>query len=92
MFDNGGRNWESVRRSLGKISKAQYQIDSEPVKEKSLHWAPYRAGPNPRQFGKSELDKMLEVKVIEMAETEWAGPVVFALRKDGSLRFHVDYR
>ena len=30
--------------------------------------------------------------VVEPSESEWASPIVFALKKDGSLRFFVDYR
>lgn len=35
---------------------------------------------------------MLEVGVIELAETKLAAPIVFASMKDGFLRFYVDYR
>lgn len=35
---------------------------------------------------------MLEMKVIEPAETEWDAPIVLAAKKDGSLRFCAYYR
>lgn len=35
---------------------------------------------------------MLEVKVIEPTEAEWAAPIRFAPMGDGSLRFCLDYQ
>ena len=53
---------------------------------------PYRAGPTPREHAKKEVDKMLDAGVIELYMSEWAAPVVFAPKKDGSLRFCIDHR
>lgn len=35
---------------------------------------------------------MLEQKVIEPAQTEWAAPRILATKKDGIIRFYVDNR
>lgn len=35
---------------------------------------------------------MLEADVIEPAISEWVAPIMFALKKDGSLQFCIDYR
>lgn len=36
--------------------------------------------------------KDIKMVVIEMAETKWAASIVFAPKRDGSLRFVPDYR
>lgn len=41
---------------------------------------------------KKEMDKMLQVGVIEPTCCEWGSPIVLAMERDGTLRFCVDYR
>lgn len=45
-----------------------------------------------KKFLAVEVDRMLTEEVIEPATTEWAPPNVFAPKKDGSLRFSIDYK
>ena len=76
---------------LGKISVTEHRIklkdDAQPV-----HLQPYRAGPKAREFEQTEVRRMMEDGVIEHAQSEWASPVVIVAKKDGSLRFCIDYR
>jgi len=78
--------------NLGTISAVKHRIDLDPPDSQPVHSAPYRAGPATRQLEKNEIDKMLGMGVIEPAQTEWASPIVFAPKKDGAMRFCVDYR
>ena len=77
--------------TLGEIRVTEHKID---LKEGSEPYAqnPYRAGPKAREFEAQEIDRMLKAGVIEPAQSEWASPVVLVPKKDGTLRFCVDYR
>ena len=86
------KKYESMwNGSLGKISVTEHRIqlkdDAQPV-----HLQPYRAGPKAREFETAEVQRMLDNDVIEPAVSEWAAPVVIVSKKDGSLRFCIDYR
>lgn len=58
----------------------------------SIHWASFRAGPKVREFEHVQILRMLEQNVAEQATTEWTALIVFVLKKDGTLRFSVNYR
>ncbi len=76
---------------LGDISVTEHHIDlvdgARPFKTQ-----PYRAGPKARELVQFEIDKQLEAGVIEPSMSEWAAPVLFVPKKDGKLRFCIDYR
>lgn len=77
--------------SLG-MNKYRQTLDRTSTRKKPVQFTPYRAGQKARDFEKSEIDEMLETKVIELAEMEWATAIVFASKKDGSPRLCVDYQ
>ena len=76
---------------LGDIKIAEHSID---LKEdaKPFRSAPYRSGPKTRELEEFELKKQLDAGVIEPTVSEWGAPVLFVPKKDGRLRFCVDYR
>ncbi|XP_021346938.1 uncharacterized protein LOC110446222, partial [Mizuhopecten yessoensis] len=58
---------------------------------------PVRVKPYPLPFStretiKKEIDKMLEMKVIESSNSPYAAPVVIVKKKDGTNRFCIDFR
>ena len=77
---------------IGQITVAKHRIDLVDEGMRPIHAHPYRAGPKRRELEKAELDNMLKEGIAEPATTEWASPIVFAPKKDGTLRFCVDYR
>ncbi|CDF37529.1 unnamed protein product [Chondrus crispus] len=76
---------------LGKIGATKHRIELEPG-ARQIYKAPYPAGPTAREKEKTEIDRMLRAGVIEPATAEWASPVVFVRKKEGTMRFCVDYR
>ena len=75
---------------LGEFKEIKHQIntaDAKPVKQ--------RMRKTPLGFAteeKAHLDKMLKAKVIEPSKSEWASAPVLIRKRDGSVRWCIDYR
>ena len=52
----------------------------------------YRYSQKEQQAIQAEVDKLLTLDVIEPSKSPWSAPVVLVKKKDGSLRFCIDYR
>ena len=76
---------------IGKIGATKHCIELKSG-ARPIYQAPYRAGPIAREKEKTEIDRLLRAGVIEPTSAEWASPVVFVPKKDGTMRFRVDYR
>ena len=75
---------------MGRATMVEHHIKTgnhPPIKQ-----APRRLAPHRRALVDVEVDKMLESGVIEAAGGPWAAPVVLVKKKDGTMRFCVDYR
>ena len=53
---------------------------------------PYRYSQVENQIIDREVDKMLEYNIIQESESPWCSPVVLVRKKNGKIRFCVDYR
>jgi transposase InsO family protein len=75
---------------LGRTSVVQHDIDTgntHPIRQ------PHRRLPMAQQeVCDKEIQSMLDKGVIERGQSPWASPVVLVKKKDGSVRFCVDYR
>lgn len=60
--------------------------------DKPIYKPPYKTGPSESALIKSELDAMLEAGVIRPSRSPYSSPVLLVKKKDGSVRFCVDYR
>ncbi|PIK62875.1 Retrovirus-related Pol polyprotein from transposon [Apostichopus japonicus] len=75
---------------LGRTGIVKHGIatgDARPIRQ-----APRRMPFHQRVQAQAEVDKMLEEGVISPSNSAWASPVVLVKKKDGSIRFCIDYR
>ena len=75
---------------MGRTDVVQHEIDtgdSKPVRQ-ALRPQPLAMLP----MIDEQLDEMLQLKIISPSCSEWASNVVMVKKKDGSLRFCIDYR
>ena len=75
---------------LGRTDKLEHRIftgDASPRRQRVR-----RIPPSRRKEVQELLTGMLKNKVIQPSNSPWASPVVLVRKKDGSLRFCVDYR
>ena len=75
---------------LGHTNIEEHRIDTgnaTPIKQQ-----PRRLPLSKRQAERDEVQRMLKSDVIEPSSSPWASPIVMVTKKDGSIRFCVDYR
>ncbi|CAF1251972.1 unnamed protein product, partial [Didymodactylos carnosus] len=61
--------------------------DAKPIKQQ-----PYCALPPPRDYVTQERIQMQEQNIIELATGPWAAPVTLQPKRDGTMRFYIDFR
>jgi len=79
------------RKRNGRTKVLRHQIKLAP-ESKPYNSPPYRCVPAKRQIIEQNIKEMKEQGIIEPSKSPWASPVVLAPKKDGSIRFCVDYR
>ena len=79
-----------LRGAPGRTDMAEHVIDTGDSRPIRLH--PYRVPHAYRGEVERQVTEMLEEGVIEPSTSDWAAPIVLVRKKDGTLRFCVDYR
>ena len=74
---------------LGRTNVVQHLIETE---AQPIRQHPYRVPITMRETLKAELDLMSKLDIIQPSRSPWASPVILVEKKDGGLRFCVDYR
>ncbi|CAF0888235.1 unnamed protein product [Rotaria sordida] len=75
----------------GQTSKVKHVIRLLPGSQ-PCNLPSYRIAPARRQIVEENLREMLQGNVIVSSKSPWASPVILAPKKDGTLRFCIDYR
>ena len=75
---------------LGRTSVLQHRIDTGNAAP--VYLPPRRVPQARREEVRRLLQEMLHSGVVEPSEGPWSSPIILAKKKDGSLRFCVDYR
>ena len=81
---------KTLQNMPGRTSLAEHDIDvgtAKPVRCPP-YWLPYAY----RDLVKAELQEMEKDGIIEPSSSKWSSPLVLVKKKDGSMRFCVDYQ
>lgn len=83
------RNMTRMGKELGCTNRVEHVIvtSSPPIKQRY-----YRVNPLVQEQIDRELDKMLELGVVEPSQSPWSSPILLVKKKDGTFRFCVDFR
>ena len=76
---------------LPPVREIDFEIHLRPGAE-PISKAPYRKAPLELQELKKQLQELLDLGFIQLSMSPWGAPVLFAKKKDGSLRMCIDYR
>lgn len=57
-----------------------------------VYTPPYRVSYRDEQIQREEIDKLLKQGIIEESTSPWSSPIVLVRKKDGSVRFCIDFR
>ena len=71
------------------------EIDHEIILEpgtKPISRTPYRMSPLEREELEKKLEEFIEKELIRPSTSPFCAPIVFAVKKDGKLRFCIDFR
>ena len=75
--------------TLGRTSKVQHRIETG--RSMSIRQKARRIPAAQLPLYEEEMRKMRDLNIIEPSESPWASPTVLVRKKDGSMRFCVDY-
>ncbi|MEM7375714.1 MAG: reverse transcriptase domain-containing protein, partial [Bacteroidota bacterium] len=71
----------------GHVFEVELEPNVEPIKRPI-----YKMSPAELEEAKKQTDYMLEHGLVQPSKSPWGSPVLFAPKKDGGLRFCIDYR
>ena len=78
------------KQDLGEIRSVEHHIDTGDARP--IRVPPRRIPHHQRQTVREEVQAMLEADIIEPSNSPWCAPIVLVKKKDGTMRFCIDYR
>ena len=86
-------NKEAFAEDLSQLGHTTIEKHHIPVENPiPIRQRAYRVAPLEQEFIKDEVNRMLEHNLIQPSESPWTSPFVLVRKKNGKLRFCVDYR
>ena len=74
----------------GRTGKVQHQINLVPGAQ-PFNSPPFRYAPARKQIIEQNTKEMLDQGIISPSTSPWASPVILVPKKDGNLRFYINY-
>lgn len=88
MLANHQSTWDAP---IGTLHATEHRIEPDPATT-PVHFAPSRTGMRKRELITTEMNKMLQLKVIQTIQSDSASLVAVVPKKNGKPRSCVDYR
>lgn len=79
-----------MANNISRVTTGQLKIRLK--SNKIINYRPYRLAPIEREKVKQIIDDLLERRIIQESESEYASPILLVKKKDGSDRPGIDYR
>ena len=90
LLESKAKVFASKNAAPGKALNVSHTIDTGT--NAPVHQPKYRTSHQDRPIIASHVKDMLEKKIIEPSRSPWSSPIVLVPKKDGTIRFCVDYR
>lgn len=81
---------DTIQSNPGRTDCTEHRIDVG--ENRPIRLPPYRLPHAYKEQVKQELKEMEATGIIEPSLSEWPAPIVLVKKKDGTLRFCIDYR
>lgn len=91
LQEYGPRLFATEQKPFGRTTATEHKILLE-ERSRPIYQRVRQTSPEEKKIVREEVGKMLDQGVIRPSSSPWASPIVLVRKKDGSVRFCVDYR